>query len=137
METLLGKHWHAIDADDVAQYLESDQNTGLDRFAVRRRQSHFGPNLITASKKTSPLIVFVQQFNQALVYILIVAGMVTLFLQEYVEAAFIFGVVFINAIIGFMQESKAVAAIEALAQTMETTTTVIRSGRSARINASE
>ncbi len=137
METLLGKHWHAIDADDVAQYLESDQNTGLDRFAVRRRQSHFGPNLITASKKTSPLIVFVQQFNQALVYILIVAGMVTLFLQEYVEAAFIFGVVFINAIIGFMQESKAVAAIEALAQTMETMTTVIRSGRSARINASE
>ncbi len=137
METLLGKHWHAIAEDDVARYLESDLETGLDRFAVRRRQSHFGPNVITARKKTSPLVVFLLQFNQALVYILIAAGLVTLFLQEYVEAVFIFGVVLINAIIGFMQESKAVAAIEALAQTMETTATVIRSGRSARVNAAE
>ncbi len=51
METLLGKHWHAIAAQDVEGFLESDLATGLDRFEVRRRQGHFGPNVITARKK--------------------------------------------------------------------------------------
>ncbi len=78
-----------------------------------------------------------RQFHQALVYILITAGVVTIFLQEYTEALFIFGVVLINAVIGFIQESKAVAAIEALAQTMETEATVMRSGRSVRVNAAD
>ncbi len=50
---------------------------------------------------------------------------------------FIFGFVFVNAIIGFMQQLKAVVAIEALGRTMETMTTVIRSGRSARVSAAE
>ena len=135
METLLGRHWHALSSKAVAGFLDSNTEFGLDRFEVRRRQAHFGPNVITSKKKKSPLVLFLQQFNQPLVYILIVAGAVTLFLQEWVESAFIFGVVLINAVIGFIQESKAVAAIEALAQSMETETTVVRSGKPERVNA--
>ena len=135
METLLSRHWHSISSQEVARFLESDLELGLDQFEVRRRQEHFGPNRITEGKKTSPFVLFLQQFNQALVYILIVAGLITLSMQEWVESTFIFGVVLINAIIGFLQESKAVAAMEALMQTMETQTTVIRAGKQVRLNA--
>jgi cation-transporting ATPase F len=135
VETLLGKHWHAIQDSDVVRFLESDIANGLDRFEVRRRQEHFGPNVISSKKKKSPILLFLQQFQQSLVYILVSAGVVTLVMHEWVEAAFIFGVVFINAIIGFLQEAKAVAAIDALAQSMETEATVIRAGVQERVNA--
>jgi Ca2+-transporting ATPase len=135
LETLLGKHWHSLKTEDVERLLESDLEKGLDRFEVGRRQDHFGANAITARKKKSPLLIFFLQFHQALVYILIAAGLVTLALQEWIEALFIFGVVLINALIGYLQESKAVAAIEALAQSMETETTVRRSDREERISA--
>ena len=135
METLLSKHWHAIAAEDVQRFLETDMEKGLDRLEVSRRQEHFGPNIITGQKKTNPLILFLQQFNQALVFILIGAGAITFILQEYVEAVFIFGVVLVNAAIGFVQEYKALTSIEALAQTMETEAKTIRAGRPHRIDA--
>jgi Ca2+-transporting ATPase len=137
VETLLSKHWHAIDTTDVQRFLETDTAKGLDRFEVQRRQGHFGPNLITAQKKKSPFVLFLQQFNQALVYILIAAGAITFILQEYIEALFIFGVVLVNALIGFIQEYKALAAIDALVHTLVTEATIIRSDRQERIDAAE
>jgi cation-transporting ATPase F len=135
VETLLGKHWHALEDSDVARLLESDKVKGLDRFEVKRRQAHFGPNIISSKKKKNPIILFLQQFHQSLVYILVSAGVITLIMHEWVESAFIFGVVLINAVIGFLQEAKAVAAIEALAESMETEATVIRAGAQERVNA--
>jgi cation-transporting ATPase F len=137
VETLLAKHWHSISEKDVCRFLETDSEQGLDLFEVRRRQQHFGRNIISAKKKRSPFILFLQQFNQSLVYILIIAGLTTMFMQEWVESVFIFGVVIINAIIGFLQEAKAIAAIEALAQSMETEATVIRSGKPETMSAAE
>jgi Ca2+-transporting ATPase len=135
LETLISRHWHAIPAEDVARFLDSDLGFGLDQFEVRRRQAHFGPNVLAPKKRKHPLLLFLQQFHQPLVYILIAAALVTLAMQEWVESAFIIGVILINAIIGFLQESKAIAAIEALAQSMETEATVIRAGRQERVNA--
>jgi Ca2+-transporting ATPase len=135
METLFSRHWHATDPKDAARFLDSSLESGLDQFETRRRQAHFGPNVLTPKKKQNPLLLFLQQFHQPLVYILIAAALVTIFLQEWVESSFIAGVILINAIIGFLQESKAVAAIEALAQSMKTETTVIRSGRQERVDA--
>ncbi|MCS6976762.1 MAG: HAD-IC family P-type ATPase [Gemmatales bacterium] len=63
--------------------------------------------------------------------------MVTLFLEEFVDAAVIFGVVLVNAIIGFIQESKALRAIESLAHTLVTEATVIRNGKKTRINSAD
>ncbi|MGD8992907.1 MAG: HAD-IC family P-type ATPase, partial [Desulfobacterales bacterium] len=137
METLISRHWHAVPAADVARFLDCDLDLGLDKFEVRRRQQHFGPNIITPKKRTNLLLLFLQQFHQPLVYILIAAALVTLIMQEWVESSFIIGVILINAVISFLQESKAVAAIEALAQSMETETTVIRSGKQERVNAAD
>ncbi len=137
METLISEHWHHLEDGEVVHLLKSDRNRGLDLFEIKHRQEHFGPNALTAIKKTSPLLQFLLQFHQPLVYILLVAGAVTGFLGEWVDAGVILGVVLVNAAIGFIQESKAVKAIEALAKTIKTETTVIREGKRQAINAAE
>ncbi|MDZ4164857.1 MAG: cation-transporting P-type ATPase [Smithellaceae bacterium] len=129
METLIGKHWHHLPAEEVIDLLVSDQGKGLDQFEVDNRQKHFGPNAISGKKGQGPLLRFLLQFHQPLIYILIVAGTITALLQEWVDAGVIFGVVLVNAFIGFIQEAKATKAIEALARTMTTEAMVLRAGR--------
>jgi len=137
MDTLLSRHWHHLPQDEVAILLESDTTKGLDTFEVTHRQAHFGPNRLTQKKGKNPLILFLLQFHQPLVYILLAAAAVTFALQEWVDSGVIFGVVLINAIIGYIQESKALKAIEALALTMEGAATVLRSGEKQTVLAVE
>ena len=137
MDTLISKHWHHLPADEVIDLLDSDQEKGLDLFEVDNRQKQFGPNVIIGKKGKGPLLRFLLQFHQPLIYILIAAGTVTAFLQEWVDAGVIFGVVLVNAFIGFIQEAKAVKAIEALAKTMTTEATVLRAGEKQRISSAE
>jgi Ca2+-transporting ATPase len=135
LETIIGKHWHHVDIAEVASLLGTDSSRGLDIHEHRRRLEHFGPNTLTPKKEKGPIVRFLLQFHQPLVYILIAAGVITGALGEWVDASVIFGVVLVNAIIGFLQESKAVSAIEALASTVKTEATVVRSGRRERIDA--
>jgi cation-transporting P-type ATPase F len=104
---------------------------------VRRRQEKFGPNRVTATRGTPAWRKFLQQFNQPLVCILLLACGVTAFLGEWVDSAVIFGVVLINAVVGFLQEAKAEKAIEALARMITTEATVRRDGRQQRIHSEE
>ena len=94
-------------------------------------------SMTTPKRAQSPLVRFLLQFNNPLVIILLVASLVTVVLKDPTDAAVIFGVVLINAIIGFIQESRAEQAIWALAKTMTTEAVVIRSGKVVRIQASE
>jgi cation-transporting ATPase F len=137
MDTLISKHWHHLPADEVIDLLDSDKVKGLDLFEVEHRRKHFGPNAITGKKGKGPILRFLLQFHQPLIYILLVAGTVTALLQEWVDAGVIFGVVLVNAFIGFIQEAKAVKAIEALARTMTTEATVLRAGEKLRISSAE
>ncbi len=137
MDTLLSRHWHHLPQDEVATLLESNDATGLDMFEVGHRQRHFGPNRLTLKKGKSPFVLFLQQFHQPLIYILLGAAIVTFALREWVDSGVIFGVVLVNAIIGYIQESKALKAIEALARAMECEATVVRAGKKERIAASE
>jgi cation-transporting ATPase F len=134
METFILEQWHHLPADEVIDLLESDREKGLDPFKVDHRQKRFGSNVITGKKGKGPLLRLLIQFRQPLIYILIVAGTVTAFLQEWVDAGVIFGVVLINAFIGFFQEAEAVRAIEALDRTMITEATVLRGGEKLRIS---
>jgi cation-transporting ATPase F len=136
LETIIGKHWHHIDISEVTSLLGTDTSKGLDIHEHRRRLEHFGPNTLTPKKGKGPIVRLLMQFHQPLVYILITAGMITGILGEWIDASVIFGVVLVNAIIGFLQESKAVSAIEALASTVRTEATVVRAGNRERIDAS-
>ncbi|MCX5864567.1 MAG: cation-transporting P-type ATPase [Deltaproteobacteria bacterium] len=134
---LIARHWHHLPIDEVTDLLESDREQGLDRFAVEHRLAEFGPNAITAQKGQGRLIRFLLQFHQPLIYILIASGVITAFLQEWVDSGVIFGVVLVNAVVGYLQEAKAVNALAALARTMTTEATVVRQGEKRRIQATE
>ncbi len=137
MGTLLGKHWHHLPQEEVIELLGGNLENGLDQFEIQHRQASHGPNTITAKKEKGPLLRFLLQFHQPLVYILIVSGSITAFLQEWVDAGVIFGVVLVNAVIGYLQEAKAVNALAALARTMTNEATVRRQGEKRRIPAAE
>ncbi len=133
METILGRHWHHISTEEAAQLLEGSLSRGLSPFEVTHRQKRFGPNRVTPKKRTGPLIRFLLQFHQPLIYILIAAGVVTAALGEWVDSSVIFGVVIVNAVVGFIQEAKAERAIESLMTMMTTQTVVIRDGETLNI----
>jgi cation-transporting P-type ATPase F len=137
MEKLMSKHWHHLPEGEVVDLLQSNPDGGLDEFEVKRRQEHFGPNVITGKGGKGPLMRLLLQFHQPLIYILLIAGVVTAALQEWVDSGVIFGVVLVNAAIGFLQEFKALEAIAALARTMVAEATVLRAGLKRRVSSAE
>lgn len=125
--------WHVLPAERVLEHFGVDRATGLSHEEVLRRQQEHGPNRVSANRGTPQWLKFVLQFNQPLVYILLVAAMVTAFLGEWVDSSVILGVVLINAVIVFLQESKAEKAVEALARMVATDTLVRRERQKRRV----
>ncbi len=134
---LIARHWHHLPIGEVEELLEGNREQGLDRFEVEHRLETFGPNAITAQKGQGPLIRFLLQFHQPLIYILIGSSLVTAFLGEWVDSGVIFGVVLVNALVGYIQEAKAVDALASLNRTMTTGATVLRQGEKRQIQATE
>ncbi len=137
MEQSTPRAWHHLPTDLVARRLETDLERGLAARDVTARREKHGPNVLTERKPRSGLILFLLQFHQPLVYILIAAGVVTAVLQEWVDSAVIFGVVLVNALIGYAQEAKARRAIDALARTLTSEASVVRDGERRRVSARE
>jgi len=129
--------WHQLHIDKVVGLLKTDLSAGLSAVEAGRRQKEFGPNRVTAHRGTPAWMKFLQQFNQPLVYILLLAVSVTAFLGEWADSSVIFGVVLINAVVGFLQETKAEKAIEALANMVATETTVRRDGGKLRVHSEQ
>ncbi|GAB4468536.1 MAG: cation-transporting P-type ATPase [Elainellaceae cyanobacterium] len=119
------------------QSLQVDPRLGLSSAEVAQRQEQYGPNELKAAPGKSPLVRFLLQFHQPLLYILLIAGSVKAFLGSWVNAWVIWGVTLINAIIGYVQEAKAESAIAALAATVQTEATVVRDGQTIHISSAE
>lgn len=128
---------HHLEASQVAEQLKAHPESGLEPAEVSRRMEEFGPNRLTARSGTPAWVRFLQQFNQPLVYILVAASVTTALLQEWVDSGVIFGVVLINAIVGYLQEAKAEKAIEALNSMVVTEATVRRDGKKRRVPSAE
>jgi len=127
------KHYHQLHADEVLRLLEVNLQTGLAGDEVKRRQIRFGPNRVTPPPGKPAWLKFLEQFNQPLVFILLVAAVITAFLGEWVDSSVIFGVVLVNAIVGFLQEARAERAIESLARMVTTEATARRDGHKQRL----
>lgn len=137
VEQLSERQWHQLSTADVAENLGTDLSTGLSSAEVPQRQERDGFNELKGQAGKSPVVRFLMEFNQPLIYILLVAGIVTLLLRDWVDAGVILGVTLINAVIGFIQESKAENAIAALAKSVTTEATIIRDGQKVRLNSRE
>jgi Ca2+-transporting ATPase len=129
--------WHAVPAERVLSELASDAHNGLTAAEAAARLERDGRNIITATKGRPWWVLLLLQFHTPLVYLLIFAGGVTLWLREYTDSGVIFGVVIINAVIGFVQEARAVKAINALARSMRISATVKRDGQRIRMEAAD
>jgi len=127
--------WHTLNTDEVVRRLDVDPARGLTESDASRRQARFGPNRPSQRGGRSALMRFVDQVVQPLVLVLMVAGLVTAFLGQWVDAGVILGVVFINALVGFIQEGRASAALAALARAVATEVTVLREGERRRMDA--
>ncbi|MGE0682081.1 MAG: cation-transporting P-type ATPase [Candidatus Binatia bacterium] len=137
METLLEKQWHHLLEHEVIELLGGQPEIGLTAEEAVARQARFGPNEITAQKRRSAWVHFLLQFHQPLIYILLAAAVITALLQEWVDAGVIFAVVLVNAVVGFIQESRAEGAIAALTRIVTTEATVVRDRRKRRIPSRE
>ena len=130
-----GRSWHHLAAKETIELLDSDQVRGLHPVECNNRRNRFGVNAISTGKVRSPLRRFLLQFHQPLIYILIISGCITAVLREWVDSGVIFGVVLVNAVIGYIQESKAVNALAALAKTLTIEAMVVRRGEKRTIDA--
>jgi cation-transporting ATPase F len=128
---------HGLPAHEVVLLLESHRHRGLSEAEARERRRTYGPNLLPQADPTGPVVRLLRQLHHPLIYVLLVAGVVTLVLGERVDSAVILGVVVINTIVGFIQESKAEAALDALRAMVHTEARVVRDGQERRVASEE
>lgn len=136
-QSLVLLDWHHLSIARVADKLEIDPELGLSATEVKARQDKYGKNELTAHRGKPAWLKFLLQFNQPLLYILIAAGLIKALLGEWINAGVIWGVTTTNAIIGYLQESRAEGAIEALAKSVTTEATVLRDGKKVRLASTE
>jgi magnesium-transporting ATPase (P-type) len=120
--------WHALTADEAITQLETTRD-GLSQEQVSQRLSSFGPNKLPEAPQASTLARFLKQFANLLVIVLMVAGILTAFLQHWIDTAVIFAVVIVNALIGVVQEGKAEKAMDSIRQMLALKAAVIRNGK--------
>ena len=108
-----GEAWHSRSAEDVLAQLGSSA-AGLSASEAVRRLAADGPNELKEGRRISPLQIFLGQFKSLLIWILIVAGVISGVLGEMVDAIAILAIVVLNAVIGFYQEFNAEKSIAAL-----------------------
>lgn len=129
--------WHTLDVNSAVNSLESNIINGLPEEEVQARTEQFGLNQLPPQKKESIIIRFFRQFHSVLIYVLLVAAVITFFLGQYLDMTFILIVTIINAAIGFVQENKAGKAIEKIKKMLSLQAQVIRSRKREEINARE
>jgi magnesium-transporting ATPase (P-type) len=129
--------WHARAADDVIGRLDTDTIRGLDAGEATRRLARYGPNRLPEGKRRGPLMRFLAQLNNVLVYVLLAAGFVKAMIGLWLDAAVILGVVIINALLGFLQEGKAEKALDSIRNMLSAEARATRGGETRLVPAEE
>ncbi len=120
--------WHALPPDAVLSRLEASP-AGLTGPEAEARLARHGPNRLPEPPRRSAMRRFLEQFNNLLIHVLIVSGVISMALGHPVDALVIFGVVVVNAIIGFIQEGRAEQAMAAIRGMLAPRAAVLRDGR--------
>jgi magnesium-transporting ATPase (P-type) len=129
--------WHAMSADEVAKRLSTNVGKGLDQTEAANRLQKYGLNRLPEGKKRGPFMRFLSQFNNVLVYVLLGAGFTKLMLNLWVDASIIFGVVLLNALLGFIQEGKAEKALDSIRNMLSAESRTLRGGETRMIAAEQ
>ena len=129
--------FHSKSQEDIVREYQSDPEKGLTSEEATLRLTAFGRNAISEEKKKSLWLIFLSQFTNVLVYLLIIAAGLSFFFKEWLDGSAILVVIVINAIIGFYMEYQADRSMEALKKLSILPSKVIHNGATTEINAEE
>ncbi|WP_242917913.1 cation-translocating P-type ATPase [Pontibacter liquoris] len=129
--------WFSKSIDEVLHEYKVDPALGLSEAEAAERLTTYGPNKLAGKKRKSIFRLFVEQLRDWLIYVLFVAVVITLFMGEYVDALIILIVIFLNALLGVVQEVKAGNAIDALQKIATPKALVRREGMVKEVNSEE
>ena len=127
-ELPLDKSWHSMDVEQVLTELSASAQ-GLTNEEAKARFEKFGPNEIRREGKISPFKIFINQFTNILIVILLIATFLSIVIGEAIDAIVILIIVIFCTLLGFVQEYRAEKALEALKKMVSPTTTVLREGK--------
>jgi P-type Ca2+ transporter type 2C len=133
----LSLSWHTLNGEDVLERLHSLRETGLTSAEAARRQERFGFNQLKEGKRKSFLSMVIEQLNNFVVILLIVAAIISAFLGEGVDAAAIIIIVILNTVMGVVQENRAENALAALKKMAAPEAQVMRDGHRVSIPSRE
>ncbi len=128
--------WHSFGINVVYRRLHTTVE-GLNTAEAKKRIKTIGTNTLPRGKRLTRIAIFFGQFKSALIYILLMAGVVSMFLGEHIDAYIIFVAVFLNVIIGFIQEGKAQKALQKLQSVIVARALVLRDSGKKTINATD
>jgi len=129
-------NWYQFNIKEIMQKLGTSEE-GLTDNEATERLKQYGPNKLIEEEKISKLKILFHQFKSPLIYILLVAAVVTAFLKEYTDTSVIMAVVTLNAIIGYIQEYKAEQGVRALKKMLIPKARVLRNGKEKEINSEQ
>ncbi|MEN7549955.1 cation-transporting P-type ATPase [Rapidithrix thailandica] len=128
--------WHSIEEPELLEATESSRK-GLSNKEVKVRQRKYGLNLLPEQKPPTLLKIILNQFKSPIIYVLLIAGSVSLIIDEVVDAMFIYGVLILNALIGTVQEWKAEQNAASLQKLLKIFALVKRNGHETTVSAEE
>lgn len=128
--------WYRKEVDEIFDILETS-SSGISDDEAQKRLSVYGKNRIEEKRKKSPFLLFLNQFSDFMIIILIVAAIISAFLGEGMDSLAILLIVILNAVVGFVQEYKAEKAMEKLREMAEPETLVLRRSEIKRIPVEE
>ncbi|MGD9538956.1 MAG: cation-transporting P-type ATPase [Alphaproteobacteria bacterium] len=128
--------WHAASVDELLTTLATSR-AGLAAEEAAARLSTYGPNSLPEAARRHPVLRFLAQFNNTLIYFLLAAAVAAWILGHHIDAAVIVAVVTINAIVGYIQEDKAEKALSAIRKMISPRASVWRDGRRTSVPVAE
>ncbi|MCH8524564.1 MAG: cation-transporting P-type ATPase [Balneolales bacterium] len=130
-------NWHAQSTQDVLRDLKSDGEKGISKEEAGKRIETYGRNEIPQGKQRTTLQRLLSQFHNVLIYVLMVAAVITALLGHWIDTWVILAVIIINAAIGFVQEGKAEKALDSIRNMLSLEAIVLRDGKKQTVPAEE
>ncbi len=133
----MAKEWHFTPLNKLITELKTDENGGLTGREAAKRLARGGSNVLITAPPVSPWLIFISQFQDFMVLVLLGTVVVSLFLGEFLDATAILAIVFLNSILGFVQEYRAERSLDALRKLTAPHSRVLRDGHKTLIDAAD
>lgn len=131
------QNWFQLSAEETEEKVETDSREGLSRTQIEERMEEYGPNKLPEKEKTPEWKKYLSHFNDILIYILLIAAVITFVLGHFIDMTVILLVAVINATIGYVQERKAEKAVEGIKDMLSMEANVLRDGKTEQVESTE